>query len=159
MNGKRGHRATATVSSPPPGAKGEATPTPGKRLIELVTSYWQLATALIGVVAAVISGLSYFATHREVLEAKCALRLAIRTSTEPNYIAHLKLKIALDDKELDDKDKRPSKKAELQDQLAQEKSDLERTDADYKSALQEYQSDVCGSESEEKANAHEHSNK
>jgi hypothetical protein len=78
---------------------GDAAPSATRGLVQVVTKFWQLASALVGLVTIVVAGLTYFATREQLMEIECLQKNNLIASTSTTAIAQYKLQIALAQKE------------------------------------------------------------
>jgi hypothetical protein len=137
--------ATPSVTARPGVTAAPANTGVGSRIATALTDFWQLGTAIVGIVAAVITGLSYFATHREVSRVECLLNQNILITTLPSEIERLKMKLELE----------KTQRKELKDEVDQRMKDKEIDDIDNdirnlevknKDVIERMERHVCDSE-------------
>jgi hypothetical protein len=104
MASKKDNAQGAAAPTTGAAANSSAEPSPGaaKGLVEIVGKFWQLIAALVGIVTAVIAGVTYFATREQLTQLDCAQTNNLIVTTSPTAIAELKLQIQLAQKELFD---------------------------------------------------------
>jgi hypothetical protein len=85
--------ADSPQPEPPPSAK--------KGFIQIVGDFWQLITALVGIVTVMFAGVTYFATREQLIQLTCMTNTNLNVATYASQVEQLRIQIELADMELD----------------------------------------------------------
>lgn len=92
-------RAATSGTGAAANSSGETSPGAAKGFFETVGKFWQLISALVGLVTVVVAGFTYFATREQVKQLNCLQTNSLIVTTSPTTIAELKRQIELAQKE------------------------------------------------------------
>ena len=128
--------APAPTSPPPPQSLAA-------KISKLVADFWQLATAIIGIIAAIITGLAYFATHKEVPQLDCVASHNLLMPSLESKIEELKLEIRLAEIDLKGLPKRSSAAIQKEAEIEDFKGRRKKLNDDYDDELKKLKDHVC----------------
>jgi len=118
----------------------------GARLGKIVTDFWQLATAIVGIVAAVGAGRAYFATRQQVIQVQCTAQQNLLLTTLPSQIDQVITEIRVAEAELRNLKEGTLPATQKQEEIDELKARKKDLNDQYKGVVEKVQQNVCFSE-------------
>jgi hypothetical protein len=128
--------------APPPAAEADHLSTGGK-LAKMIGDFWQLATAIVGIVMAIVAGFTYFATRQQLNQSECVTSYNLLLTTLPSQIEQLTLEIRLADAELKKLPKRSGEATNKQEEIDELKARKKKLNDQYEDALEKLKQQAC----------------
>jgi len=118
-------------------------PSIGAKLGKIVGDFWQVATAIVGIVTAVVAGFTYFATRQQLNQLECVTSYNLLLTTLPSQIEQLTMEIRLAESDLNTLAKRSGAATIKQAEIEEFKSRKKKLNDQYEDALEKLKQHVC----------------
>ena len=118
-------------------------PSAGAKFSKIVGDFWQLATAIVGIVTAVVAGFTYFATRQQLNQLECVTSYNLLLTTLPSQIEQLTMEIRLAEGDLNTFPKRSGAATSKQAEIEEFKSRKKKLNDQYEDALEKLKQHVC----------------
>ena len=118
-------------------------PSTGAKLSKIVGDFWQLATAIVGIVTAVVAGFTYFATRQQLNQLECVTSYNLLLTTLPSQIEQVTMEIRLAEGNLNTLPKRSGAATSKQAEIEEFKSRKKKLNDQYEDALEKLKQHVC----------------